>query len=176
MKKSFVLMTVIGLLAGITTVHANENDKNVIYIGGGSAQSGNPLKSSATPGSIGYLRLSNENDAVIGFDVGGEGTLLDSTWGQRSAVKQANSYNLLVGKNLMKNESSRFDATFLVGMRRSTTSCPSSYLGYQCYADAAPDNKYDLNYGLVLAVSYKSVMVGVRATGESAQALLGLRF
>ncbi len=102
--------------------------------------------------------------------------MLDSTWGQRNSASQATSYNFLIGKNIVKNENSRFDAAFLVGARESFSSCPSSYLGYQCYADQAPDTGHAINYGAVLTWTYKSLMLGVRLTGESKQALLGLRF
>ena len=169
-----VLATVV--LVGTTVASANENGENVLYFGVGSAKSGDYLKSNKTPFSIGYLSISSSRDSVWGADISGEGTMLDSTWGQRSAVNQAMSYNFLIGRNLTKSESSRFDAALLLGMRQSFSSCPSSYLGYQCYADSAPDTKYAFNYGAVVTWTYKSLMLGVRATGESAQALLGFRF
>ena len=102
--------------------------------------------------------------------------MLDSTYRQNKAVKQGMSFNLLLGTNLAKTELSRFDVAVLLGARQKTTDCPSSYLGYQCYADAEPDMKYGFNYGAVLTWSFKSVMVGIRATGESTQALIGMRF
>lgn len=164
------------LTLGTTFALADENDKNLVYLGRGSAQTNDPLKSNAVPYSLGYLRLAGEGGGIIGFDLAGEGTLLDSTWGQKNSIKQSTSYNLLLGKNLTKSENVRFDAALLLGVRRYTTSCPSSYLGYQCYANSDPENKYELNYGAMISVTYKSIMFGIRATGESAQALIGIKF
>ena len=169
-----ILATVV--LAGTTATFANENGESLLYFGVGTAQKGNPLKSSDTPMSGGFLKISNASDTVWGIDFSGEGTMIDSTWGQSRAVKRATSYNLLYGKNLTKNENSRFDAAFLLGMRETFSSCPSSYLGYQCYADSTPDSKYGFNYGAVLTWTFSSFMLGARATGESAQLLVGFRF
>ncbi len=159
------------------SVFAGEQAENVIYIGSGSAKSGDPtVTSNKSPFTLGYLKLSNTVNSVWGVDFSGEGTLLDSTWGQNQAVKQATSFNLLLGKNIGKTENSRFDASLILGMRHKTKSCPSSYLGFQCYADSKPDVSYGFNSGVALTWSYSSVLVGVRATGESTQLMLGYRF
>jgi hypothetical protein len=169
-------MAVATIVVGPMASFADDSAQNAIYIGGGSAQTNDILKSSSAPYSVGYVRLSNEKDIVWGVDVAGEGTLLDSTWGKNKAVKQSTSFNLLLGQNLIKTENGRFDATVILGLRNSFTSCPSSYLGYQCYADQAPSTKYDFNYGALLSYSYKSLLVGLRATGESSQVVIGYRF
>ena len=156
---------------------ADENGQNVIYLGSGSAKSGNSTTTSnKAPLTVGYLRLSNSSDTVFGADISGEGTMLDSTWGRSHTVKQATSFNLLVGRNLGKTENSRFDASLILGMKEKTQSCASSYLGYQCYADAKPNTSYGFNSGVALTWTYKSALVGLRATGESTQLMVGYRF
>lgn len=175
MKYLQVFLTA-ALFAVSAAAYADDSGENLIYIGAGSAQSGDKLKSSSTPISLGYLRISNASDVVWGFDYSGEGTMLDSTWGMNSSVKQANAFNILIGRNISKNENSRFDAALLLGGRETFSTCPSSYLGYQCYADTAPSTSYKLNYGALVTFTYKSYMLGLRATGESAQAIIGYRF
>ncbi len=174
MKKALCVLTLLTLTA---SANATNDGENVIYAGTGSAKSGSATAtSSKNPFTIGYLRLSNSRDVVWGVDISGEGTLLDSTWGQNKAVKQATSYNLLIGKNVGKSETSRFDLAFVAGIREKTSSCPSSYLGYQCYADSKPNTTNAFNYGAALTWSTKGFMLGVRATGESTQAIAGIRF
>lgn len=176
MKSKSIIFLGLTLLAFISA-KADENGQNVIYLGSGSAKSGNPTTtSSKSPFTVGYLRLSNSTDTVIGGDISGEGTMLDSSWGQNHAVKQATSFNLLLGKNLGKTENSRFDASLILGAKEKTRSCPASYLGYQCYADAKPNTSYGFNSGVALTWTYKSALIGLRATGESTQMLLGYRF
>lgn len=159
-----------------TVVSAEEHGQNLVYLGAGSTKSDTSLKSKKTPISLGYLNISNVSNAVLGVDVSGEGTMLDSTWGKNNSVKQAISYNALIGRNIFKGEKSRVDATLLVGARETFTDCPSSYLGYQCYSDKAPKTNYKVNYGAVLTGTYNSYMLGMRVTGESAQVLIGFRF
>lgn len=84
-------------LAGAAAAYADENGENVLYIGAGSAKSGDPLGSSETPMSFAYLKISNASDLVWGFDIGREGTTLDSTGGHVSTAKRSTSFNLLVG-------------------------------------------------------------------------------
>jgi len=171
------IFTIFSIVLATSSAYADGNGQNVIYLGSGSAKSGDPTTtSSKSPFTIGYLRLSNSSDTVIGGDISGEGTLLDSSWGQNRAVKQATSFNILLGKNLGKTENSRFDASLILGAKEKTRSCPASYLGYQCYADAKPDTSYGFNSGVALTWTYKSVLVGLRATGESTQAVMGYRF
>lgn len=146
----------------------------VIYGGLGSA-SNDEGNLDATPFVIGLMFQPAASDYVFGFDIAGEGAMLDSTWGSNE-WRQAMSYNFLIGGNLTRSDKFRVDAAVLVGFRETFSDCPDSYLGYQCYADEPPSTEYDLNYGALIGVSFDRVMVGVRATAESTQALLGFRF
>jgi hypothetical protein len=173
----FNLLSLLMVFVILPSAHASNDGENVIFVGSGSAEAG-PVSttSNKSPFTVGYLNLSNSRDTIFGFDVSGEGTKLDSTWGRTNSVKQANSFNLIAGKNIGKSENSRYDFGAVIGFRHKTSSCPSSYLGYQCYADTSPKTSYAFNYGLVLTWSYKNLMLGVRATGESKQALVGIRY
>lgn len=167
----------IGALTACTALYAAENNEGqrLIYFGAGSASKSDPLKNSDTPLSAGFLNISNESNGVWGLDISGEGTKIEFTGG-RTSVVQATSLNFLVGSNISKVDNTRFDAAFLIGGRTSSSSCPKSYLGYQCYADQPPSTSYAMNYGVLLTMTYKSLMVGLRATGESAQGIIGFRF
>ena len=162
-------------ISAVSTTHANES---IVYVGIGSAKSNSSSggTSDKNPFSLGYINISEVRNTIWGLDFSKEGTLLDSTYGQNKAVSQGMSFNLLLGPNLGRTEFGRFDVAVLIGARQKTTDCPSSYLGYQCYADAAPNTSYAFNYGAVLTWSFKSVMVGIRATGASTQALVGFSF
>lgn len=161
-------------VSAVSTTHANES---IVYGGIGSAKSNSSYGTSdKNPFSLGYINISEVRNFIWGLDFSKEGTLLDSTYGQDKAVKQGMSFNLLLGTNLARTELGRFDVAVLLGARQKTTDCPSSYLGYQCYANAEPDTKYGFNYGAMLTWSFKSVMVGIRATGASTQALVGFSF
>ncbi len=164
------LMLSVLFLAASSQAHADVGE-NVLFAGSGSGK-----EAGSKAYSLGYLRVSNSTDRVWGIDVGGEGFMEDSTWGNYKASKQATSFNVLFGKNLQSGESYRIDGTLVAGIREKSSSCPKSYLGYQCYANSTPDTKYSLNYGALLAVSFKSLTIGVRATGESKQAFLGIKF
>ncbi|MEY4976625.1 MAG: hypothetical protein RIQ97_1820 [Pseudomonadota bacterium] len=151
--------------------------ENVIYFGGGqSAETASATTSTQTPGAIGYLHLSATSDTVWGIDIGFEGTMLDSTWGQSRAINQGTSYNLVIGHNLHRSEHGRVDAMLLAGLRETTTSCPRSYIGYQCYADTKPDYEHSFNGGAMVTYSYRNLMVGLRLTSVSRQVVVGLRF
>jgi hypothetical protein len=173
-KPATLCLLAITASTSTSTIHANEN---IFYGGIGSAKSdSSSVNSDKTPFSLGYIMVSEKHKTIWGFDLSREGTLLDSTYGQNKAVRQGISYNLLFGTNLARTESSRFDIAVLLGAREKTMECPSSYLGYQCYANASPETEFGFNYGAVLTWSFNSVMVGMRATGESTQALIGLKF
>lgn len=163
-------------VCALSAAYADTDGQNVIYVGSGTAKNSNTSVKSSNPATLGYLRLSNTSDTVWGLDVSAEGTMLDSTWGQRNSAQQATAFNFLFGKNLNKTENSRIDAAFIVGMREKASSCNKSYLGYQCYADQEPDTSYGFNGGIALTWIYKNFMVGARITGESKQALVGFRF
>lgn len=173
---------VIGIIsmAALTAANADNDGSNVFYVGGGqtyNSSSGTAKTSEDTPFSIGMLHASKTANGVFGFDIGREGTMLDSTAGRTNAVKSGTSLNLLFGTNLGKpGVNSRIDAALLLGGRQTTKSCPASYLGYQCYADQDPSTSYGVNYGAVLTWAYSSMVLGLRVTGESAQFLFGGSF
>jgi hypothetical protein len=174
---------VIGIItiAAATAANAADGDRSgVVYLGAGPAKSDSSIttdNNGPTPVTLGFLHTSKTSDAVWGLDIAREGIMLDSTWGRTNAVKSSTSFNLLVGRNLGRpGVNSRLDAALILGARQKTRSCPASYLGYQCYADSEPDTDYGLNYGAVLTWSYSRVVFGVRATGESTQALFGGSF
>ncbi len=169
------VMLAIVAVVGTTVTHAAETGDYLFYFGAGAAGEENGVRSDANSASLGFLIASKASDIVWGGDISGEGTMLESTWGNTS-VTQGISYNFLIGKNLTKSERSRFDMALLVGMRESSSSCPKSYLGYQCYAGKAPDIGYEFNYGAVATWTYRRILLGVRVTGQSRQALIGLRF
>lgn len=155
------------LLTGMPNIaNANENGERVMYVGSGSATTG-----SDKTYSIGFMKISNTNERQWGADISAEGTMFHN-----GRPETANSVNLLVGSNFGKSDFGRFDGALLLGMRGKTSDCPKSYIGYRCYADGDPAVKFGLNYGVVMTWSYKSILVGIRATGESKQALLGFRF
>jgi len=166
----------LALLAAAILTDANAIEENNIYIGTGPAKTGIPTTSNKAPITLGYIRQSKTTSTVWGIDISGEGTLLDSTWGQNNAVKQATSFNVLIGKNMRDSQISRLDIAFVAGLKEKSKDCPASYLGYQCYEDSAPNTTREFNYGGILSWSYQKLMVGVRATGESNQLLIGVRF
>jgi hypothetical protein len=145
------------------------------YFSAGKAEKGDVTKSDEIPFAIGYINQAAPK-TIWGLDIAREGTMLDSTWGQDSAVSSAFSFNLLYGVNVTNNEKSRLDVAALLGARESFSSCPDSYLGYQCYADTSPDTKYKVNYGVVVTYTHGKGLFGIRATGESVQALVGMKF
>lgn len=164
-------MPVVLLLASGAVAQEN---RSLIYGGVGQA-SDDEFEVDTLPWSLGFMLQPATSRFAFGFDIGGEGTKLDSTFGQDS-LKQARSYNLLLGGNVATTGDTRIDAGLLLGARETVQDCPDSFLGYQCYADEEPDTEYEVNYGVVVSVSYRRAMFGVRATGESVQALVGFRF
>ncbi|SIP99019.1 hypothetical protein SAMN05421641_102234 [Paracoccus thiocyanatus] len=150
--------------------------RNTFYIGAGAANDDGPLENDDTPFSFGFLHQRPDSKLILGFDIGREGTMLDSTWGMDDRPKQATSYNFLIGGNLMDNGRFRTDAALLLGVRESFADCADSYLGFQCYADEEPDTDYKGNFGAVVTLSVDKFTLGLRATGESTQILAGFRF
>jgi hypothetical protein len=169
-KLIYILLT-----AAFGALSTQASAGGIVYLGSGATESTTSTVAGGSPFSFGYLAISDTSSAVYGFDIAREGTMLDSTYGQNS-LQQALSLNVLVGSNLSKTENMRIDASALIGMRESFSDCPSSYLGYQCYANTAPSTDYKFNYGVVVSFTFDKVSLGVRATGESTQAILGFRF
>ncbi|HEX8286720.1 MAG TPA: hypothetical protein VF556_01915 [Pyrinomonadaceae bacterium] len=163
----------------------SEPGKNIVYFGGGVSRKGNNFDNlSSSFGdfsennlafTFGYLRVSNKSRLIGGADISYEGTMLDGTYGSYS-TRGAVSFNGIVGVNVAKNDSVRFDVAGLVGAREKTVDCPSSFLGYACYADEPPSRTFSVNYGGIASFSYKKFVIGARATGASTQGLLGIRF
>ena len=164
--KIALLLLLILAIGTLNIAKADENGERLMYVASGSATTGNDKAY-----SIGFMKISNSNERQWGADVSAEGTMFHN-----GRPETANSVNLLVGSNFGKSDFGRLDGAFLVGMRGKTSDCPKSYIGYRCYADGDPTVKFGLNYGVVMTWSYKSILVGIRATGESKQALLGFRF
>jgi hypothetical protein len=152
-----------------------QSTEHVVYFGVGGSERIASTNSSATPASLGYLSHA-KTESVWGVDIAGEGVMLDSTWGRTNTATQANSFNFIFGKSYTSDANLRFDFAFLAGLRTETSSCPRSYLGYQCYADTPPSSTHAFNYGFVGGVSFQRAFLGVRFTGESKQVLLGIHF
>lgn len=149
---------------------------NTFYVGGGQAVKGDPQKNDDMPFSFGIMHQAPANKFIMGLDVGFEGTMIDSTWGQDRSLSQGTSFNVLVGGNLVDSGRFKTNAALLLGMRKSVADCPASFLGFQCYADTDPIFTYEVNFGAVVTMSFDKVLLGVRATGESTQLLAGIRF
>jgi hypothetical protein len=168
----FSVVTVANAQEVTTPVEAPAQPRVAIYGGFGSAETGGD-----TPWSIGaYFR--SPDDLLLGIDLAGEGSSSDSTFRQGGSSGQGWSLNALVGRNLVNSGGFQIDAALLLGAREDRTYCPGgqSYLGYQCYADSDAASEYELNFGAVATVSFQSVMIGVRGTGESTQVILGLKY
>ncbi|MFQ1699254.1 hypothetical protein ACJ5NV_01530 [Loktanella agnita] len=152
-----------------------QQSSTAFYIGGGVNNESKVQEIDDTPFVIGMLAQLPNSGVLFGFDIAGEGEMLDSTYGS-NGIRQAFSFNVLFGGNLMDDGNTRIGASLLLGMRETFADCPDSYLGYQCYADREPDTDYDLNYGGLLSVSFDNLTIGVRATEVSTQAVVGLSF
>jgi hypothetical protein len=61
------------------SVSAESGNTGLFYIGGGSAEKGNSLKSSKSPFVVGYLRMADSSDTFWGFDIAGDVAMLDSS-------------------------------------------------------------------------------------------------
>ena len=127
-------------------------------------------------GGAGFL-LKGEKQWAIGADFGIEGKQVDRTGG-RVKEESGLSFNLLVGIAAVETEHWRFVPFGLIGARRHEVTCPAgqSYLGYQCYADTDPESHWKLNYGGGVMVHFDRLALGVRLTGESKTAIVGLNF
>lgn len=160
-------------LSFASLAHAQEKS-NIIY-GGFGPKSDNVLEDNFTPFVVGSLMLSDTSTMVVGFDLAGEGTVLDSTWGGNN-LDQALSVNLLIGRNIFWRSNMRIDGAVILGFRETFSDCPDSFLGYQCYAGTPPETEYDWNYGVLVTMSLEQFTIGVRVTGESTQVIAGIRF
>lgn len=174
MKNVLIAITVIGACV-LSPAQAGEN---IVYGGVGTSSVKSPVgygNLDASPWSVGWLHTEKVSPLVLGLDYSQEGVRYDITWGQRS-IRRSNSYNVLIGAKVADNGVVQLNAAAVIGTREANTSCPASYLGYRCYANQDPDVKYKFNYGGMLTLSYRTIMVGVRVTDVSNQMVVGLRF
>ena len=149
---------------------------NVFYVGFGSS-SGGDNENNDMPWSLGILHNSPTSDRVYGFDISGEGTMLDSTYGGNDDLSQGFSFNFLYGFDISQNKNGKLSAGAILGFIETEADCPDSYLGYQCYADTKPDYEYSFNGGGFLNYSLnESVNLGLRATSNSTQLTFGFKF
>ncbi len=162
-------------MALASSAMAQSTADTLFYFSGGTNNDDATTETDDTPFAIGLLASPAGTSLLLGFDIGAEGEMLDSTFGANS-LRQAFSFNGLVGSNLYNSQSVRADASLLLGVRESFADCPDSFLGFQCYADEVPDTEYEFNYGALVTVSFDSVTIGVRATEVSTQAVVGFRF
>jgi hypothetical protein len=144
---------------------------SILYLGAGNSTGG--YDGDKTPLSGGYLVLTDR--LTFGADIGHEGKMLDAR-GSNYAWTQGMSYNLLIGRNLHKTDRTRLDATLLLGVRETSQECPSSVLGFDCFADMEPERTFDLNYGGLVTYTLNKTSIGLRVTGESVQGVLGWKF
>ncbi|MBU2957964.1 hypothetical protein Q4511_07890 [Paracoccus sp. 1_MG-2023] len=165
-------------LAGIASAQDAKGMRgsSSFYIGAGTQRDEGIDRSDDTPFVLGFMHQPANSRLIWGADIAREGTMLDSTYGRTRAIENGTSYNLLVGRNFVDRGSFRLDAAVILGLRETVTSCHASYLGYRCYADRSPDTEYRGNFGVMTAVSYDALMIGMRITEESAQTLVGIRF
>ena len=68
-------------------------DTSLIYFGLGQGDDSDPYASDSTPWAIGFM--VRDINGSYGFDIAGEGTMLDSTYGQNEAIDQGLSIILL---------------------------------------------------------------------------------
>jgi len=152
--------------------------QNIFYVGAGSSSGeASRNENDDTAWSLGWIYKTRS--LSFGVDIAGEGTSYDSTTGYYNEPRQGISLNLIAITPIMRGRRWTFDGGVLLGFVQSGRSCEStgrSYLGYTCYADQDPDTEYDFNYGAVGLWTSGSISVGLRATKESTQAILGMQF
>tara|TARA_B100000609_G_C16980136_1_gene313398 strand:- start:216 stop:659 length:444 start_codon:yes stop_codon:yes gene_type:complete len=147
----------------------------MFLLGVGSA-SGGEDENDDTPWSIGIL-ADIGNDSVIGFDIAGEGTMLDSTYGGYDDLAQGTSYNFLYGADISQSKNDKIHIGLIFGFIETEADCPDSYIGYQCYADQDPDYEHEFNGGGFLTYSLnESINLGLRATKHSTMLTLGIKY
>ena len=70
----------------------------------------------------------------------------------------------------------RLDLARLGGFEADTSSCSTSYLAYDCYADQIPGVVRTFQYGGLATLNMRSVMVGFGYTEVSHYGLIGYRW
>lgn len=167
------------LLAGVVSAQEapdqipTNNSAGLILLGVGSNSDDDDDSSDSTAWSLGYLAANSGSGYRLGFDISGEGTLLDSTYNQDEAIDSGFSFNLLVGGDVASN----FSAGVLLGAIETSQECAKqSYIGFECYADEDPESSYDFNYGVFGIYHMGGFALGARITGESQQLTIGFSF
>ena len=150
------------LLAGAGTARA-DTGLFILYAGAGETEtySEPPIATfSVTPYSAGYMtRLIISPNFVLGVDAGLEGADFDNT-------SASASYNLLTGLNFALTDSIRLYAVGLLGVRKEFD-CDARGQSVSCEESNEP------NTGGIVAIQYRRLMIGARATSESTQAIIG---
>lgn len=170
---SRVLAVSVATLLATTPLFAQSAEispQHTIYIGGGKSDSYTKM-----PWAVGYLYLSPRSAWTFGADVAGEGAMLDNTGGYET-LAQGVSLNIAIGQGVRLGRHWHLGAAVILGVRQAEKYCPTSYLGYECYANADPTYTYEGNMGALAHIAFKNVMVGARRTGESTQFLVGVAF
>src|SRR5262245_7036748 len=132
---------------------------------------GDPKIEPLVPLSFGMLYFAQSSPLVIGGDFGVEGTQNDGTYGVET-TEPSYSINFVIGLGARVGDW-HLGISGLLGARQSSTECPESYLGYQCYADEDPTVHFTANKGGIAHIAYKRIMLGARKTSVSTQALIG---
>ncbi len=152
--------------------------REYFYVGAGSS-SGEASRNENDDTAWSLDGFTKHGVSLFGVDIAGEGTSYDSTTGYYNEPRQGISLNLIAITPIMRGRRWTFDGGVLLGfvqrgrsMRIDRTIIPSC----TCYADQDPDTEYDLNYGAVGLWTSGSISVGLRATKESTQAILGMQF
>lgn len=171
--KDVIMHKLFAFLISIMLASAANAD-GLIYFGSGPAATGTYENKNA-PYTIGYI-TTDLGETNWGIDISGEGTVIDSTYGQNGALNQALSFNIIAGQTAALGDNSKVTFGLLIGFREGVKACADSYLGFQCYANTSPEVDYDFNYGGVVMLSFGRFGIGARHTQESTQALLGFSF
>lgn len=171
---NFTLIATIAICVALATVAQGET-RGAFYGGAGLNNDSAQLQLDETPFVLGVLFYPTGHSFVLGFDIAGEGEMFDSTFGAND-LRQAYSFNAVIGANLYRSEQARTDISAVIGFREAFADCPDSFIGFQCYADQPPETDYTMNYGALLSFNYNNGVIGLRVTDQSAQAILGLNF
>lgn len=150
--------------------------QHVLLGGIGNSRQSDPNADRSTPWSFGYLYRGANSPVFWGVDIAGEGTSINNTSGYSDEPEQGFSFNLLAGRSVALGQTGRLGLGAVLGFRRVGSSCPDSYLGYECYADEPPDVDYDLNAGVTAHLIFRKLFAGARVTSESEQYLIGIVF
>ena len=124
---------IFGLLLFVQASFAQApNSSNSLFLGIGSADESNPYESDDTPWALGWVHHSAGSNASWGIDIAGEGTMLDSTYDNNDAIKQALSFNIIGATNLTRAPDWRVDlkqkTMFLHDHRFQISKHPEYYL------------------------------------------------